>query len=72
MSDAKKEREFIHAIASPLAGIEMIVASVLDDIADAGEDPAGYGERLKDAMSGLEKMKDMLNSRRQEVLSDKG
>ena len=71
MSDSKKEREFIHAIASPLAGIEMIVDSVLEDVTASGEDPMGYGERLQEVMTGLEKMKNLLKERREEVLSGK-
>ena len=71
MKDQSREREFIHAMASPLAGIEMILESVLEDITDKGDDPEGYGERVKDALTGLEKMKILLKERRQEVLSDK-
>lgn len=70
MSDNKKEREFIHALASPLAGIEMILESVLEDVQDAGDDSAGYGERVRDALQGIEKLKNILNSRREEVLSE--
>lgn len=71
MTENEKERVFIHAIASPLAGIEMILESVIEDVASAGEDTEGYGERLKDVMSGIEKMKILLKERRQEVLSVK-
>ncbi|WPU64735.1 hypothetical protein [Peredibacter starrii] len=71
MADQKREREFIHALASPLAGIEMILESVMDDIQDKGEDPEGYGERVREALNGLEKLKILLKERREEVLSDK-
>lgn len=66
-----KEREFIHAMASPLAGIEMILESVVEDVKDSGEDPMGLQERLKDVMMGIEKMKILLKERREEVLSGK-
>ena len=66
-----KEREFIHAMASPLAGIEMILESVVEDVKDSGEDPMGYGERLKDVMAGIEKMKILLKARREEVVGGK-
>lgn len=71
MSDDKKEREFIHAIASPLAGIEMILDSVLEDLNDTPPDPMGYGERIREVMIGVEKMKVLLKERREEVLSGK-
>lgn len=71
MKDQSREREFIHAMASPLAGIEMILESVLEDITDKGDDSDGYGERVRDALSGLEKMKILLKERRQEILNDK-
>ncbi len=70
MSDSKKEREFIHALASPIAGVEMIVESMIDDLDQLGDDSAGFGERLKVVMSGIEKVKMILNSRREEVLSE--
>lgn len=70
MSDKQKEREFIHALASPIAGVEMILESILDDVKAAGEDPAGYEERLTDIMTGIEKIKTILHNRRQEVLSE--
>lgn len=66
-----KEREFIHAMASPLAGIEMILESVVEDVKDSGEDPMGLNERLKDVMLGIEKMKTLLRERREEVLGGK-
>lgn len=71
MKDQSREREFIHAMASPLAGIEMILESVLEDITDKGDDSDGYSERVRDALSGLEKMKILLKERRQEILNDK-
>ncbi len=71
MSDMKREREFIHAMASPLAGIEMILDSVIEDINDEGVDPNGYGERVKEAMTGIEKLKELLKERREEVLNGK-
>lgn len=71
MSDMKREREFIHAMASPLAGVEMILESVMDDIKDKQEDPDGYGERVQEALNGLEKLKGLLKERREEVLSGK-
>jgi hypothetical protein len=71
MSENKKELEFIHALASPLAGVEMILESVIEDVAALAVDPDGYGERLKDVMAGIEKMKVLLKERREEVLDVK-
>lgn len=70
MKENEKERVFIHAMASPLAGIEMILESVIEDMVSAG-DSNGYEERLKDVISGIEKMKTLLKERREEVLSVK-
>jgi signal transduction histidine kinase len=66
-----KERQFVHALASPLAGIEMILESVIEDLASDPADAMGYKERLNDIMAGIEKMKVLLKERREEVLSDK-
>jgi hypothetical protein len=67
----EKEREFIHALASPLAGVEMILESIVDDLKAEASDPMGFGERLTDVMAGIERMKTLLKDRRKEVLSDK-
>lgn len=66
-----KDRAFIHALASPLAGIEMILESIAEDLATQSEDPMGVGERLNEVMNGIEKMKTLLKNRREEVLNDK-
>lgn len=49
----------------------MILDSVIEDINDEGIDPKGYGERVKEAMTGIEKLKELLKERREEVLSGK-
>lgn len=69
--DKSKERQFIHALASPLAGVEMILESIIEDVAAEANDPQGYGERLSEVMVGIEKLKTLLKERREEVLSDK-
>jgi hypothetical protein len=67
----EKEREFIHALASPLAGVEMILELFVFYLKAVASEKIGFGERLTDVMAGIERMKTLLKDRRKEVLSDK-
>lgn len=66
----KRDREFIHAMASPLAGIEMILESVVEDL-EGKEDELFIGERVKDSLKGIEKLRTLLAERREEIINGK-
>lgn len=69
MSD-KRDREFIHAMASPLAGIEMILESVIEDL-EGASDELMIGERVKDSLKGIERLRTLLAERREEIINGK-
>lgn len=63
-----REEKFLHDISSPLGGIEILLETLLDDVPD--KDTTGMRERVLEALRGLRKIRDLLETRRDEVDSE--
>ncbi len=53
------EDEFLHAIASPMSGIELLLDSVVEDLPKNSETEAG----VLGALEGIKKLKVLLKAR---------
>jgi signal transduction histidine kinase len=60
------EKKYLHDIMSPLAGMEMMVESLLEDIPAEG-DEKGVRERLDAIAQGILKMRAITVARRTEA-----
>ena len=60
-----KERKFLHDLASPLAGVSLIAETLLADIPEP--DANMVRERVEEVLAGMERMKQLLNARREEI-----
>ena len=60
------ERKYLHDIMSPLAGMEMMVESLLEDL-PADSDEKGIRERLAAIALGIVKMRDITVARRSQA-----
>ena len=61
----KKEREFLHDLASPIATAKLLLEAAIEDCEAAG-DEAGEA-RLKKVMAAVEKISTLLTDRRDEM-----
>lgn len=59
------EQEFLHDLASPLAGIELILETVINDISPLED--SSVQERLQEVLRGVDRIRHLLDDRRQKV-----
>jgi len=64
----RKEREFLHAIASPLATAQLLLCSALEDLVQQASSDPQKTEDLTDAGDALEEAIKMLKERREELV----
>lgn len=67
-----KERKFIHDLSNRLAIAYGLVDVMIDEGKQAGSLDEQQLSRLERVRSNLERMKDLMKSRRQEIIEDEG
>jgi hypothetical protein len=60
------ERNFLHDLSSPLAGVQLVLETLVADVPKG--DPTGMLRRIEIALRGVEKMKRLMEVRREDLL----
>lgn len=63
----KDENEFIHALASPIGGVELLLEMTMEDLMSGDVDIHLLKEKIFEAMAGVERVKVILTKRRSEL-----
>lgn len=66
---SSKESKFIHDLGTPLSTLTLLVESVMSDLREKGPDFEEQVQSLESAGQLLEKVRELLQARRQELLS---
>ncbi len=64
-----EERAFIHALANPLAGMELYTETIIDDLKEIKDLPEDLLTRVEAIKKSMEQMRTILQDRRQTLIA---